>query len=54
MKHVSKQWSGTLFTLKGIGEEYNDQWVKYYKDGKVQVERREEWLPPEFDETKLK
>ena len=37
MKQFSKKFPDTLFTLKGIGEESGDIWVKYFKNGKMQT-----------------
>ena len=39
MKEISRKYPEVLFTLSGIGEEYPDIWVKYFKNGNVQVEK---------------
>jgi hypothetical protein len=39
MCRVSKEYSNVLFILTGNGEEPEDMWVKYFMNGKVQVER---------------
>lgn len=38
MCRVSKEYSNVLFILTGNGEEPEDMWVKYFMNGKVQVE----------------
>lgn len=52
MKRLSKLFPDVVFTLKGTGEEAGDVWVKYFKDGKVQVDKAEIRLA-EFDPMKL-
>lgn len=52
MVEVSKKWPDVLFTLEGVGEESGDMWIKYFKNGKVQI------CPavltyPEFDESEM-
>jgi hypothetical protein len=53
MKSFSKVFPGILFTLHGIGEEPNDQWYKYFKDGKMQIAKAQISFEP-FDPKKLK
>ena len=53
MKFLSSKFPNELFILYGVGEENLDLWVKYYKNGKVQVSQGEV-VYEEFDETKLK
>ena len=53
MKEVSLRWTETLFVLDGEGEENGDVWRKYWRGGKVQIERQPEWKPPPFDPAKL-
>jgi len=36
MKAYSKLHPKVLFALEGIGEENEDMWVKYFKNGKMQ------------------
>lgn len=52
MKSFSLKYPGLLFTLYGDGEEDNDIWCKYFKDGKMQVAYTEIKFA-EFDESKL-
>lgn len=52
MKKLSILFPTVLFTLKGIGEETGDMWVKYFLDGKVQIANaRIEF--DKFDKSKL-
>lgn len=53
LKEFSAKYPETLFILSGEGEESGDIWRKYFKAGKVQVERAEISIG-EFDERKLK
>ena len=52
MKKISEQYPNLVFRLSGEGEEAGDVWVKYFKGGKMQVERAEIKLPG-FDPSKL-
>lgn len=36
MLELSKQFPETVFYLYGVGEDNNDMWYKYYKNGKSQ------------------
>lgn len=36
MRAFSKQYPDVIFCLHGIGEDSDDQWNQYYKDGKMQ------------------
>ncbi len=54
MQALSKMWPDILFTLTGIGEEQDDQWVEYHMNGKVQRLDRPQWEPEPFDHSKLK
>lgn len=52
MVQVSRHWPKVLFELHGDGEEKDDQWKEYFRQGKVQrIEPTITW--PEFDETQL-
>lgn len=53
MKEFSKMHTLVVFTLKGVGEESGDLWIRYYKNGKVQ-EAKAVITYEEFDEGKLK
>ncbi len=37
MKEYSKKYPETVFCLKGEGDENDDIWAKYFKNGKMQV-----------------
>jgi hypothetical protein len=52
MKTLSTKLPDVLFTVRGDGEEYGDIWIKYFKNGKVQISYVELKFD-EFDETKL-
>ena len=53
MKQVSRRYPDAVLTLRGEGEDSEDQWVEYYQNGRVQVEQMPEWTPPLFDPAKL-
>lgn len=53
MKEISKSFPGVLFRLDGYGEEKEDIWQKYFKEGKMQVCRAEIKFA-DFDESLLK
>lgn len=53
MKEFSKKHPEVLFKLKGDGEETDDNWVQYFKNGKTQF-CMGEIVYKEFDESKLK
>ena len=52
MKELSKIYPETTFLLEGEGEESEDIWRKYFKNGKMQV-CKAEIVFPAFDESKL-
>lgn len=52
-QNFSLKYPNALFTLKGRGEEEDDIWVKYFKNGKMQREEAEIVFPP-FDESRLR
>jgi len=52
-KKVSKAFPNQLVTVSGIGEEKDDLWVSYFKNGKVQRSSASITFEP-FDESKLK
>ncbi len=35
MKHLSKTAPGILFALRGFGENAGDEWIEFFKDGKM-------------------
>lgn len=37
MKEISKSFPDVLFQLEGHGEDLDDLWVKYFKNGMMQV-----------------
>ena len=53
MRQVSSRWPGVTFTLKGKGDDHDDEWVEYHRDGLMQRIRRGEWEPPAMDPTLL-
>ena len=53
MIKLSNMHKGTLFTLKGNGEDDDDLWVCYYKSGLSQQGKAVITFTP-FDESKLK
>jgi hypothetical protein len=55
MKELSsrEEYKDVLFILEGEGEDNDDIWIAYYKNGKVQKEYAKITFD-EFDETKLK
>jgi hypothetical protein len=53
MRNVSKNFKDVLFVLTGNGEEAKDMWVKYFLNGKMQVENAVITYG-EFDKNKLK
>lgn len=53
MKEYSLKFPNTLFILEGEGEENDDIWIEYHKDGKMQLCKTKITFD-EFDETKLK
>lgn len=52
MKRFSEAYPGVLFTLKGWGEENEDIWIKYFKNGKMHKAEAKVILE-DFDESKL-
>lgn len=52
MKDVSKKFPDVLFTLEGEGEESDDIWKKYFKNGKMQSCYAKITFD-EYDESKL-
>lgn len=52
MRRLSLRFPDVVFTLNGEGEESGDVWVKYFKDGKMQVDKAVIKFAP-FDPKKL-
>jgi hypothetical protein len=42
MKFVSSHFPETLFGVRGVGEEFDDVWVRYFKNGRVHERRPDE------------
>jgi len=53
MKIVSEMFPDHLINLSGVGEEKDDQWKAYFKNGRYQICHAEITFPP-YDESKLK
>lgn len=53
MKTVSKLYPEVVFEITGNGEDDDDFWKAYFKDGKMQMCPGKIFYDP-FDETKLK
>ena len=53
MKELSKIYPEITFLLEGEGEDSDDLWQKYFKDGKMQV-CKAEIVFPKFDESLMK
>lgn len=53
MKRLSKKFPNTVFVLHGEGEENDDVWYKYFKNGKMQDCYVKSTFD-EYDEEKLK
>lgn len=52
MIQISLENPDVLYTLEGRGEEYDDLWINYYKNGKSQ-QTRAEIVFEDFNESKL-
>jgi len=52
MLKYSKKFPGTVFELIGVGEDDDDMWKKYFKNGDVQISRAVITYE-EYDEDKL-
>lgn len=52
MRRLSLKFPDVVFTLNGEGEEAGDVWVKYFRNGKMQVDKIEIKLAA-FDPKKL-
>jgi len=53
MKKLSLLYPEIVFTLHGVGDEFEDIWYKYFKNGKMQ-ETRATFVYDNYDEAKLK
>jgi len=53
MKEFSRDFPGVVFKLHGEGEQNDDLWDAYFKNGKGQ-ECRADIIYPDYDEEKLK
>ena len=49
MEKISNNWPGYLFTLRGVGEDTDDQWIAYFSKGQTQIHRMPDWKPPLFE-----
>ncbi len=52
MKNFSRKHPEIVFELEGNGENNSDMWLKYFKDGKMQVCQAKFEFDP-YDESKL-
>lgn len=52
MRNFSRKYPDILFLLEGVGEESEDIWKKYYKNGKCQI-ANVKFVFDEYDESKL-
>jgi hypothetical protein len=52
LRKFSKKYRGTVFVLKGEGEETGDLWVKYFLNGKMQVTKAKISFDP-YDPSKV-
>ena len=52
MRRFSSKFPNVLFVLSGEGEENDDMWVEYYRNGLMQVARAQITFD-DFDEDKL-
>lgn len=52
MREISKQFPNVIFELHGEGENNEDIWDKYFRNGKMQACYAKIVIPP-FDESKL-
>jgi hypothetical protein len=53
MKEFSKKFPKALFALHGNGDDSDDFWIKYFRDGKMQ-ECQASLVYPEFNGNELK
>jgi hypothetical protein len=53
MLKLSLKFPDVLFKLSGEGENQGDVWVKYFKNGKMQLCMAELVLDDAYDESKL-
>jgi hypothetical protein len=52
LKEFSRQYPSVVFVLQGEGEENEDMWIKYFKNGKMQKAEAQITLE-DYDENKL-
>ncbi len=43
---VSQEFPNVTIRVHGTGEEHGDQWVRFYRNGKVQRHAQGAWCPP--------
>lgn len=53
-REVSSKYPESVITVDGVGEENGDQWVAYFKDGKVVKHSMPTWTPPPYNEEDLR
>lgn len=46
MTNLSLQYPTVLFILDGDGEETEDLWRKFFKNGHIEEHRASQWVPP--------
>jgi hypothetical protein len=50
---VSAEYPESVIAIRGNGDHEGDQWIAYAKGGRYVVHKREEWVPPPFNEDDL-
>lgn len=53
LREITEVFPDYLITLSAEGQEHNDSWVAFFKNGKSYSERMPEWTPGDFDAKRL-